>query len=119
MAIEKLKRHKSPGIEQIPAELTKEVVGQFSMRSIGILILFEIRRNCQRIGRSRPMHLFIRRVINEFVVIIDAYQFVTYIEHYIQHGAVKVNSLCREYYWGSQVWISTQKVKYWSYILHS
>jgi hypothetical protein len=40
---------------------------------------------------------------NEFLVIIDAYQFVTYIEHYFQHGAIKVNSLCREYYWGSQV----------------
>jgi len=63
MAIEKLKRHKSSGIDQIPAELTKEAIGQFSMRSIDILILFGIRRNCQRSGRSRPMYLFIRRVI--------------------------------------------------------
>jgi len=75
MAIEKLKRHKSPGIDQIPAVLIKEAVGQFSMRSIKVLILFGIRRNCQRSGRSRPMHLFIRRVIKYFVVILEAYNF--------------------------------------------
>jgi len=75
MAIEKLKRYKSPGIDQIPAELIKEAVGQFSMRSIDILILFGIRRNCQRSGGKRPLHLFIRRVIKEFVVITEAYHF--------------------------------------------
>jgi hypothetical protein len=75
MAIEKLKRHKSPGIDQIPAELIKETVAQFSMRSIDILFLFGIRRNCQRSGRSRPRHLLLGRVIKQFVVIIEAYHF--------------------------------------------
>jgi hypothetical protein len=28
LAIEKLRRHKSPGIDQIPAELTKKIFGE-------------------------------------------------------------------------------------------
>ena len=67
------------------------------MRSIDVLILFGIRSNCQRSGRSRLMHLFIRRVTKQFVVIIEAYHFVSYIQNYIQHAAVKVHFLCREY----------------------
>jgi len=49
---EKLKSHKSPGIDQIPAELIKEGVEQFAMRSINLLFLFGIRRNCLRSGRN-------------------------------------------------------------------
>ena len=41
------------------------------MRSIDILVLFGIRRNCQRSGRGRPILLFIRRVIKQFVVILE------------------------------------------------
>ena len=33
MAIEKLKRHKTPGVDQTPAELIKDVVEQFAMES--------------------------------------------------------------------------------------
>jgi len=47
MAIEKLKRHKSPGVDQIPAEMIKA-----GSRRIHSEILFEIRRNCLRNGRS-------------------------------------------------------------------
>jgi uncharacterized membrane protein YhdT len=36
LAVEKLKSHKSPGIDQIPAE--------FAMRCINLLLLFGIRR---------------------------------------------------------------------------
>jgi len=48
MAVEKLKRHKSPDIDQIPAELINAEVGQFSMRSINLLFLFGVRRNYLR-----------------------------------------------------------------------
>ena len=34
MAIEERKKHKSPGAEQIPAELINVVVGQFVLRSV-------------------------------------------------------------------------------------
>ena len=49
LAVGKLKSHKSPGIDQIPEELFKAEVGQFALRSINLLFLFGIRRNCLRI----------------------------------------------------------------------
>jgi hypothetical protein len=39
MAIEKLKRHKSPDIDHIPAELIKAGVGQFVLTSINLFYL--------------------------------------------------------------------------------
>jgi hypothetical protein len=62
MAIEKLKRYKSPGIDQIPAELIK-TGGRTILRSRNSLILFGIKRNCLSSGRSQSLYLFIRRVI--------------------------------------------------------
>ena len=76
-AIVKLKRHKSPGTDQIPAELIKlnQWVEQFTLRSIHILIAFGMRRNCLRSGRSRTLYLFIRRVLQQTVVITETYHF--------------------------------------------
>jgi len=51
MAIEELKRHKSQGIDQIPAGLIK-VGGRTICSEIHELILFVIRRNCQSSGNS-------------------------------------------------------------------
>jgi hypothetical protein len=104
MAIEKLKRHRSPGIDQIPAELVK-AGGQFIQKSINLLILFGIKMNCQNSGRSQSLYLFIRRVIKKTAVIIKAYHFVNYIQNSIQQPSVKVNSICRGNYWGASVWI--------------
>ena len=74
LAIEKLKSHKSPGIDQIPAELIKAGGEQFAMRFINLLFLFGTRRNCLRSRRSRLLYLSIRRAIKQIVVIIGAYQ---------------------------------------------
>jgi hypothetical protein len=53
MAIEKLKGHKSPGINQIQADLIRQWVEQLAQRSINLLILSRIRRNyLRRSGRS-------------------------------------------------------------------
>jgi hypothetical protein len=57
MAIEKLKRHKSPGIDQILAGLINQGVEQFAVKFIKLLILFGIRRNCLRCGRSRSLYV--------------------------------------------------------------
>jgi len=73
MAIEKLKRHKSPGTDKIPAQLTKAAGRQFTMRSINLLILFGIRRNYLRSGSSQSLYLLISRVIKQTVVITEAY----------------------------------------------
>jgi hypothetical protein len=53
LAIEKLKSHKLPGVDQIPAELIKAGVEKFTVRFINLLFLFGIRRVCLRSGRSR------------------------------------------------------------------
>ena len=68
MAIEKLKSHKSPGIDQILAFFLKKGVEQFAVRSINVLLQFGIRRNCLRRGRSRLLCLCIRRAIKEIVL---------------------------------------------------
>ena len=52
MAFEKLKRHKSPGIDHIPVEWLNQWVEQIALRSINLLILFGIRKNCLSSGRS-------------------------------------------------------------------
>ena len=53
LVIEKLKSHKSPGIDQIPAELIKAGGRTFAVRFINLSLLFGIRRNCLKSGRSR------------------------------------------------------------------
>ena len=53
LAIEKLKSHKSPGVDQIPAELIKVGGKTIVVRFINLLLLFGIRRNCLRSGKSR------------------------------------------------------------------
>ena len=78
MAIEKLKRHKSPSIDQIPAELIK---------AGGRTMLFEIHKLIKSVWnkeellekwKSQLLYLFIRRVIEQIeqiVVIIQACHF--------------------------------------------
>jgi hypothetical protein len=75
MVTEKLKIRKSPGIYQIPAEMIRAGGKQFPVRSINLLILFGIRRNCPKSGRSRSLYLSVRRTIKHTAVIIGAYQF--------------------------------------------
>jgi hypothetical protein len=53
VAIEKLKSHKSPGIDQTPAELLKAGGRTFRCAIHKLIILFGIRRNCLKSGRSR------------------------------------------------------------------
>jgi len=43
LAIKKLKSHKSPGIDQIPAELIKAGVGKFAVRLVNFSLLLGIR----------------------------------------------------------------------------
>jgi len=61
MAVEKLKSHKSQGTEQIPSEFIKAGVRHFALKFINLLILFGVRRNCQKSGRSQSVYLSIRR----------------------------------------------------------
>jgi hypothetical protein len=69
------KNHKSPSTDQPQAESIKAAVEKFVMRSINLLFLFGIRRNCLRNGMSRTLHLSIRGAIKQIVVITGAYHF--------------------------------------------
>jgi hypothetical protein len=55
LAIEKLKNHKSPGIDQVPAELIKAGGRTIAVIFINLLFRFGIGRNClrEKSGRSR------------------------------------------------------------------
>jgi hypothetical protein len=73
MATEKLKRHKSPGTDEIPAELIKAGGRKIHSEVHNLLILFGIKRYCLSSGRNQSLYLFIRRVIKQTVVIMDTY----------------------------------------------
>jgi hypothetical protein len=76
LAIEKLKIHKSPGIDQIPAELIKAGGKTIPPDIHELIILFGIGRNYLGSGRSRSFYLSIRREMKQTVVIlIGAYHF--------------------------------------------
>ena len=52
-----------------------EGVEQFAIRSVNLLHLFGIKRNCLRSGRSRSLYLSIRRGIKQIVITVGAYHF--------------------------------------------
>ena len=73
MANKKLKRHKSLGTDQIPAELIQAEDRKFVLRTINLLIIFGIRRNCLRSGRSLSLYLSIRKAIKQILIITEPY----------------------------------------------
>jgi hypothetical protein len=75
MAIEKPKRHESPGVDQIPADLIKAGCITIISDILTVLILLVLKTNFLSGGRSQSSCVFIRRVIKQSVVIIEAYHF--------------------------------------------
>jgi hypothetical protein len=69
IAITKLKKYKSPGSGQIPAELIQ------AGGSINSYILFGIKKSCLISGRSLLLYQFTKRVINLTVIIIEGYHY--------------------------------------------
>jgi hypothetical protein len=95
MAVEKLNIHKSPGIDQIPAELTK--AGGRTVRS-------EIHKLNNLIWNKEELCEDWKESI-----IVPIYKKGDNCEqNCIPPPAVKANSTCRGNYWGSSMWISTQ-----------
>jgi hypothetical protein len=62
IATEKQKRSKSPGIDQILAELIQAGCNTFHCKSHNLFILFGIRKNCHTSRRNLSLYLFIKRV---------------------------------------------------------
>ena len=61
LAIEKLKSHKSPGVDQILAELIKEGGRTICYQIHKLIVSIWNRRNCLRSGRSRSLYISTRR----------------------------------------------------------
>jgi hypothetical protein len=70
IAIAKLKKCKSPGSDQIPAEMIQAGVKYYCLRSTNSLILFEIRKNCLISGKSLLLYQSTKRVTKLTVIII-------------------------------------------------
>ena len=75
LVIDKLKSHRSPGTDQIPAELIKELWRTIRYQIHKLIFLYGIKRNGLRSGRSRSLYLSIRRGIKQIVISIGAYHF--------------------------------------------
>jgi len=78
MVTEKLKRHKLPGIDQIPAEFVKSGARTIRSEIHKLIISIWNKRNCLRSVISLSFYLyflFITRTIKQNVLIIEAYHF--------------------------------------------
>jgi hypothetical protein len=63
IAIGKLKSYKSPGTDNIPAELIKAGGETYILRYTDFFVVFEIRRNCHSSGRNLLLYQFTKRAI--------------------------------------------------------
>jgi len=72
--IEKLKSHKSRGIDQIPVALIKTVVEKF-VEIHKIIISISNKEELPLECKSRSLNLFIRRAIKQSLAVIETYQF--------------------------------------------
>jgi hypothetical protein len=67
---EKLKRHKSPGFDQILSELFKAVVRKICFEIHKLTNLYwGVRRNCQRSGRTRSIPIHVAEQVQQEAVI--------------------------------------------------
>jgi hypothetical protein len=98
------KSHKSPRIDEIPAEVIRAGGRRVRSEIHKFIISFWNERNCLMSGRSRSLYLSIRRPIKQAAVITQPHHFVNYVQKFIQHTAAKVSSIWRGNYWGSSMW---------------
>ena len=108
LAIDKLKSHKSPVIDQIQAELIK-IVGRTLCLQIHKLITSLWKR--EKLPEEWKMLIIVpihKKGIKPIVIFIGAYHFANHLQNFIQHPALKVNSICERNYRGLSMWFSTQ-----------
>jgi hypothetical protein len=71
VAIGKLKRYKSPGTDQSPAEFIKAEGKYYVLGYTNLFVLYGIRRNCHSNGRNLLLYQFVIRVIRLIVIVIE------------------------------------------------
>jgi len=95
LAIEKLKSHKSPDIAQIPGELSKAGAGTIHSEIHKLIISIWNKEILPEEWKESIIVLIYKNGNKTDLVIIGTSH------SFIQHPAVKVNSICRGNYWGS------------------
>jgi hypothetical protein len=113
LVIDKIKGHKYPSIDEIPAELIK--VGSRT-------ICFEIHKLITSIWKKEKLP---EGWMNSIIVPIDKKgdktdcnnyrghnNFAKHLQNFIQHPALKVNSVSKGNYRGSSMWLSKQQFDY-------
>jgi hypothetical protein len=104
----KLRRYKSPGANQISAEIVQ--AGDNTLRS-KIHKPTNYVRNKEELPQQRKESIIVpiykKGDKTDCSNHRGAYLLPSYIQNFIQHSVVHVNSICRRNYWGSSVWIST------------
>ena len=64
----------------------------------------------------RPASLYCEECVCVCVCVCTIFDYVgNILQSFIQHPALKVNSICEGNYRRSSLWLSTQQVDYWSY----
>jgi hypothetical protein len=101
MVIEKLKRHQSPGTDQIPAKFIKAGGKTISSAIHNLIICIWNKEELPEQWKE----LFIRQIL----VIMEAYH---YTQNSIQHLSLEVNSICSRKYWRSSMCNLMQHVNY-------
>jgi len=103
IAIEKLRRYKSAGIDHNQAEIIKARGRIISSEINKLLNPIWYREELPDKCKESIILPIYKRQIKQIVVITEAYHFANYTQNFIQNRAVKVNSICREKYWGSSI----------------
>ena len=104
LAIEKLKNHKSPGIDQIPAELIK--AGGSIIRCAIHKLIVAIWNKEELPGNWKESIIVLIHKKGDKT---DCSNYRgNYVQTFVQHPALKVKSICRGNYCGSSMWIPTQ-----------
>ena len=112
LAIEKLKRHKCPGIDQITAELIK--AGGRTIHSEARKLICAI-WNKEELPEEWKESIIVpvyKKDDKQTVVIKESCHFCQLLITFYPASSVMVCSICRGNYMGSSVWISTQHINY-------
>jgi hypothetical protein len=71
ISIVKLKSFKSPGTNEIPAELFTQGLKYYIVSYADLFVIYGIRRNCHSSGRRLLLYQFIKRAIRLILIIIE------------------------------------------------
>jgi hypothetical protein len=112
LTIEKLKTHKSPGIDQILAELIKARCRTIRCVIHKFIIAIWNKEGLPEEWKESIIEPIHKKGKKQIVITLGEFTFANYVKNFVQHPALKVNSICRRNYGGLLLWIPKQYVNY-------